>query len=420
MHSRDRLLREIVQHTEAAAKLVYETPPVADNAQQYPQWAEMMRDATVAACVEAITSAILARPWCVRPAAQTPAALAVAQFIEENLREIDLEAALETALEALWRGFSAHEITWKYEVFRCSGVQVSGNGPERLNARTPEHRSQFFRLAGLADIHPDQIAFELDDQMRITAILSQPPPGLPLRKGEGNGAPEHLNTRAPERLPLEKVWLHRRKPSRQHPAGRSLLEPAYRAWRAKDSLLKFWGLALQRFGMPYVIAQIPESSSDGFAESVMNAFYQLRLDGVALLPESVAYQVHNPSSTTVLTFTEAIHYHDAQIRTAILLQFTEGSVMSREYITGEGLRQLARTTAYALQRAARSLCASFTQQVIAPLVAVNFGPAPEIVPRLTFPRPGETNLPEMASAWRLLVEAGIATPEMAREDMGLE
>jgi len=259
MMNRDKLLREIVRHTEAAAKLVYETPPVADNTQQYPNWAEMMKDATVAACVEAIISAILARPWFVRPAAQTPAALAVAQFIEENLREIDLEAALETALEALWRGFSVHEITWKYEAFRRSGAPVFG---------------KVFRLAGLADIDPDQIAFELDDQMRITAVLSKP-----------NLPPERPNARTPERLPLEKVWLHRRKPSRQHPAGRSLLEPAYRAWRAKDNLLKFWGLALQRFGMPYIIAQIPETHSEGFAQSVMHAFYQLRLDGVALLPE---------------------------------------------------------------------------------------------------------------------------------------
>jgi len=130
--------------------------------------------------------------------------------------------------------------------------------------------------------------------------------------------------------------------------------------------------------------------------------------------------VHNPSATTVLTFTEAVHYHDAQIRTALLLQFTEGSVMGKEYITGEGLRQLARTTAYALQRAARSLCAGFTKQVIEPLVIANFGPRSEIVPYLVFPRPGETNLPELSSAWKLLVEAGIATPEQAREDMGLE
>src|SRR5262245_41501233 len=114
MKVNQQLLREVIRHTEAANRTAFAMPPVAESS-RFAQWTEMIKDPTIAGCLETIKNAILARPWSIKPGGETARAAAVAQWVQETLRAARIEAALDEALSALWRGFAVHEIVWRYE-----------------------------------------------------------------------------------------------------------------------------------------------------------------------------------------------------------------------------------------------------------------------------------------------------------------
>src|SRR5207249_11619831 len=117
-----------------------------DNARSY---ADMMLDPAVSYSVNMIKEAVLAEQWTIEPADSSRASLAMAADVEANLRDVNIEPVLDDALNSVWRGFWAHEIRWR-------------------------HAARRFWLDELAALNPDQIALELDDYMRITAVLNRP------------------------------------------------------------------------------------------------------------------------------------------------------------------------------------------------------------------------------------------------------
>lgn len=378
---RRRMLRELLYHEEAFTKQTWEHPPIVpgENATSY---AHMMLDPSVAYSVGLIQDAIVAGGWHIEPSdREDRRALAMAEDVRRNLIDLDVDAALHDALDAIWRGFACEEITWRY-------------------GRPPS--SGRFWLDSLATLDPDQIALELDDRMRVTAILNKP------------------TGREPQRVPREKVWMHVHRPSRRRPAGESILEPAYRAWSSKNRLLQFWGLSIQRFGMTHMIVRIPANTPPAEQTAILSTLYQGRLDGVYLLKEQYAIEVLNPTQWANLTFEKAIDYQDQEIVKAILFTHSPGGVATGQtYVTGAGLTEQSRATAARLQRISRALARSFTLDVIAPLCMANWGAEPAMCPRLVLPVPDPGRIATLAAPLAALVSAGIADPATAAEQIGL-
>lgn len=374
---RPSMLQERLVHQQAIDRERFQHPPmpVSERARDF---AEMRRDPTIAGCLDTITQAILARPWAIVPAHPGDrAAVAVAADIEANLRDLPLEQALENALEALVYGFMVHEITWRYAGRR-------------------------FWLDRLGDLDPEQIAFDLDARMNIVAIRSRPAGG------------------AEQVVPREKVWLFRHRASRQYPAGRSVLDAVHRAYQAKDRLLRFWGTALQRYGMPLLILTLPGTADTQMQEAALEAARALQQDGVGILPYGVSYMKEDPPQWHGLSFEAAIHFQESQMVRRLLLALHSQGGTGQTYVTGEGLLMQARSTSYLLARLSRALCASFTEEVIRPLVVANFGMRRDLVPSLVLPPPGESNLPEVAGPVADLVGAGVLTREQAAALVGFE
>lgn len=374
---RSRMLKEILYHQEALTKQTWEMPPITPG-EHSTSYLDMMKDPTVAYSVGLIQDAIVAGEWHVEPAdREDRASLAMAEDIRKNLQDLDTEAALHDALDAIWRGFACEEITWRYQQKR-------------------------FWLDTLATIDPEQIALELDDQMRVTAILNKP------------------TGRAPQRTRRDKAWMHVHKPSRRRPAGESILEPAYRAWSSKNRLLQFWGLSIQRFGMTHMIVRIPANTPPTEQTNILNTLYQGRLDGVYLLKDQYAIEVLNPTQWANLTFEKAIDYQDQEIVKAVLFTHSPGGVATGQtYVTGAGLSEQSRATAARLQRISRALARSFTLDVIAPLCLANWGAEPAMCPRLVLPVPDAGRIATLAAPLAALVAAGIADPATAAEQIGL-
>jgi hypothetical protein len=121
-----------------------------------------------------------------------------------------------------------------------------------------------------------------------------------------------------------------------------------------------------------------------------------------------------------LSFEAAIHFQESQIVRRLLLALHSQGVTGQTYVTGDGLLMQARSTAYLLARLSRCLCESFTDEVLRPLVAANYGARPELVPHLTLPLPGETNLPDVAQPLAALVTAGVVSRKQAANFAGFE
>jgi hypothetical protein len=357
-----QLLREIILHTEALFKQSYARPPIQTD-QHTAAYPDMRIDATIASALEATYAEMLARDWYLAADAKGQQRLDDHIMIDE-LEGVDIRARLKLALLALERGFAVEEITWKYQKGR-------------------------YALTELADINPDQIGFNVDDQMRMQSVVSIPIGGSEMT------------------LPMSKVWLHRHNPSRRYPAGQSILEAAYRPWYAKDQMLKLWGLQLQKFGMPLFIFQIPDSLGQSTTMALRDAIYNLRVDGVATIPDSVAYQKLDPVPNLGLAFESAIEYHNAEIKRAIRLETNDPAASARSASQGPLLAEQSKTTRYGLTLWAWELCGTFRNQIIAPLIRANLGPdAP--VPYLHLE--GMTNTDPDAETLRI---GNQATPQAA-------
>lgn len=378
IHERRRMLREIVHHQDAADKSMWNTPPMepGDNTISYT---DMMLDPSVSHAVSLIKEAVLGEGYHVEPAENSRGTVAMAADVHKNLEDLDTEAILDDGLSAIWRGFWPHEITWKY-------------GQRR------------HWLDTLASIDPEQIALELDDKMRVTAVLSKP------QTGGGDN----------QRIDADKMWIHIHKPGRTRPAGESILEPSFRAYSSKNRLLQFWGLSLQRFGTAQWMLQIPANTPPARQSTILSTFYAGRLDGVYMVPDDITATVVEPKQWANLTFEQALDYQDAEIAKAILLIRSPGSVASGQtYVTGQGIDAQSRATAHRLNKISRELVRSFNRQVIQPLCLANWGAPPAQCPTLCLAQPDPARIIALAPAIAALVSSGIASPETAAEQCGL-
>lgn len=316
------LLRETIVHTEAIFKENLRRPPVAGpHIASYP---DMRADATISACLLAMNSEILARDWYLTPHPET-------KDLEAQLTSAEIEIALAAQLDqALWRGFSPAEITWKNQKRR-------------------------YTIASLADINADQIGFNVDDEARIISYNS-----IPIGGQE-------------KKVPAGKVWLQRHKGSRLNIAGLSILEPAYRSWFAKDQTLRLYSLAIQKFGMRQFLIATPSGSSDATYDSVRTAIFNLRIDGVANIPDSVVVTPIEPSYAATVNFVEALAGYNAQLELALKGTGSEPTNQGAMRPVGTALSEYAKTTRYIITTYARELTNQFTAQVIKPLFEANNG-----------------------------------------------
>lgn len=375
---RRQMLREVLYHQEAQNRSEWEQPPIQPG-ENLSSYADMMLDPQVCYAVSLIKEAILAEHFQVKPAENaSKGGAAMALDVENNLRDIDIEAALEDALNATWRGFWAHEITWR-------------------------HGQRQFWLDKLAAIDPDQVTLQLDEHMRVTAVVSKP-----------------MSGHAEQRVPNDKLWLHMHRPSRTKPAGESILDAAYRAWSSKNRLLQFWGLSIQRWGMRQWQVTVPANTSPTRQAQILTTAQAGRLDGVYMWPEDVQADALDPVQWANLTYEQAITYQDSEISKAILLLNPPGSTATgQSYVTGQGIDAMNRATAFRLARISRALESSFKRQVIDPLCFANWGAAPAQCPQLVLSAPDPARIVALAPALSQLVSAGVTDRAVAADQLGL-
>ena len=352
-------VREELVAWDAVLKQAFRTPPYNPDdllsSKGGDLYERMMSDAMVRAAINTKRYALLAKPWQVLPklergaASPTPAAMAARDFAEESLREIhgkdrmtrDFRQVLFEMMSAFYRGFSITELVWR--------VENRGRWAGK------------YRWAAMKAKPPKQIGFEVDDYLNVQGITSWTPlTGL-------------------VRVPREKVALYIHQAKDELPYGDSDLRSIYKHWWSKDTLLKFWNLALQRYGMPMLFAQAPAGAT---AERILEALQGMHQDTSAVFPPDVTPQLLQPTHPNASAFTEAVEWHNQQIAQGVLLQ---------TLTSGEGRRVGSMALGkvhfdvllYALESARADVEAVVNTQIVRPLMELNFANADEICPRFT-------------------------------------
>lgn len=301
----------------------WEHSPIYSEPVSGPTWSTMMQDAVIGGAVEELIEETLQDPYELQLEPADP-------ILTEQLEALDMESVWRSALEALWRGFAVHQVTWAFDKGR-------------------------FNLQQPVLLEHDRIALDVD---RVGTILR-------LLYDNDDGHTRHLD--APG------YWLHRHRPNRTAPAGRPRLIACARAYAARDELIKRWGRSIRRNGLPIVVIQHPQALGSDQLAAIKTAVLDLDSSGGLFLPDNVAYTAINPTYAATISVREALGYMDAQIRYAITLSWSQGTVMGRDTVYNAAAESRDRPHIKLVDALRRELSHS-SEQLLGPIMRANWGP----------------------------------------------
>jgi phage gp29-like protein len=312
-------------------------------------------DSTIAAAVGFRKNAVLARPRRIDDNGAPPE---IAAFVRAALEGIeDLDGDLGEMLDAVPFGLSVSEAI--FEQRPALGAAAAGSAalgaagagrallwPVRLKARNP------------ADY-----VFDADGNLRL--LTAEHPV-------EGEPVP-----------PAPKFVAVAFEPRHENPYGTPALRCLYRPYYLKKNAAKFWAIALEKTGMPFLLARLKQRLTDDEIARLesMLAGFQTESYGWVYSDDVEDVRFLEPARTfgreVYLPFLE---YWDRRIFVRYL-----GSHLANE-MSGEGSRAAAEAHAEVSEQIVRAdaawLSQRFSKHFLEPLVRVNFeyaGPCPRLV-----------------------------------------
>lgn len=211
------------------------------------------------------------------------------------------------------------------------------------------------------------------------------------------------------RIPATRSVIHLNGQHRDPINGVSDLEVTHWAWNLQQKILLMWATFLDGQAMPKIVAY-GDSPSDAKANA--QAIATLRGSGVlglrrdASRPDAKVFEVIQTDGKGASEFREMIRYLEQQMSHSVLAGFLDLTSNAAEGIGSYALsadqKGLFLTSR---QAAAKEIAATVTDQIIAPLVRVNFG-TDAAVPRLVFEKMSED---QSEKAMQMLQQIGSAT-----------
>lgn len=302
----------------------------------YETYKKMQADPQIKACLNTKKFAVLAQGWEVHAASDSPEDQAVAAFVRDALAGMrgSVLDALYDVLDALALGVSLVEIVY----------QVIEDGPDQGR----------IGLAALKSKDPAGFVFETDAFANVVA----------LRGCLGAS------------YPPDKFLRYSYMPQYENPLGQSDLRAAYRPWLVKQQLLRWWAKYLEKFGMPTVTGSYDPTRGYGTDQQreLLSLVSQVHNESAVVLPSDMHLGLLETTRTSAAGFLEAIEYLDRAIAKSILGQTltTDGSASGATFALGSVHQDMLNFYLGKLQRDLEETV--MNAQLIAPLVAYNFGP----------------------------------------------
>lgn len=292
----------------------------------------------------------------------------VVSFVNENfsrMRGSYKSAVGELAMSAIWAGFGVSETVYKPEDGRVWINYIANYNPRTLtmyvnqNGQLTQGETPAFNVAFKTGIWQDRLG------------------GAPIQ------------------LPLERCCLISHNKRYNNYYGESGLKRIYKNWRLKEAVLEMWNVALDRYGTPVVYAVVPNGltgnqvqdpnaaggvRAETFADSTEAAIASIHT-GTGLVitnPTADASQIKLGTLTTGNNFggafEEAIRHYNKMIFRGLLIPALLLNENDRGNL-GSGSSTQIHFEVYkmVLNELYQEIIEPFVEQVIGPLVRINFG-----------------------------------------------
>ncbi|WP_413207982.1 DUF935 domain-containing protein [Rhodospirillum sp. A1_3_36] len=209
------------------------------------KYRETLRDEQVKTCFQQRIDAVIAAEWRVEPGADDMESKKAADHLREQLEALRFDEDTRQALHANWYGFAVGEAMWG----RDAGKVILEDILFRKAERFRWHRDGTFRK--LAAGHPEGLV-----------------------------------------MPERKLWVPRiADDSDDHPHAPGLARWCWwPAWLKKHGL-KFWSIALEKFGAPTVAGTYPKGATPAEIAKTLEAAMALAFDTAVALPEGAALEL---------------------------------------------------------------------------------------------------------------------------------
>lgn len=299
---------------------------------------EILRDDQVASVFQQRQNATVNAEYYVDEASDSADDVAAAEYIRKQLTMLDFDEITRKMLYAVHYGYAIAEKIYNPELI---------DGQIFLSAIKVRDRGRF--------------KFDVDHDLYL-----------------------HENNKK-IKMPLNKFWVHSvGGETHDNPYGQGIAHALYWPVFFKRNCIKFWLIFLEKFGMPTVQvkmnrAQMDDPEMKELAHEIIDA---IQVDSGVIVPEDFVVELIEASRSGSVDYSGFEDRMDAAISKVILSQTMttdNGSSRSQAEVHNEVKLEVIKTDA-------DLLCASFNQQIVNDLVALNFVNAtPPTVNRRTEP-----------------------------------
>lgn len=360
--------RELARQLTIFDRRAQEYPGTPPGPLPYATYDLMQRDSMIQTVMSVKRQGVLAAKFRVVPASSSGEARRNAAFVEECFARMDGSPAtiLDQAMDAFAKGWSVQEAVYEplgsllvLRAVRAKdpatfGLEVDAFGAVtglRLAEGLRREEAGEQRSRGAAELH------------RLS-----PAPSLPRSSASS--------------LPRAKFVVYANRGGYGRPKGRSDLDAAYPHWQAKVRLLDAWRVHLEKFASPTVLGKYNRGLPSEEAQGLLAALEGLAKRSAIVYPSEIEIGTLPGGRESNTGFMDAIEFHNREIARSVLGQTltTDEGRRVGSLALGKVHLQVFLLQLQALRKELADVV--MTEQVIRPLVELNFGPGE--VPRFEF------------------------------------
>lgn len=306
--------------------------------------------------IETRKNAVTGLRWQVDPASESARDIEIADALRTELVETPpFETLSDQLADGISKGYSKVEMIW-----------------ETGSAWWPR---QF--------IWRDQRLFQFDRETRTQFRLRV--------QGEPDGRPL-APLKFLSHVPLLKMGI---------PARNGLARVACWAFMYKSFSLRDWAQFLEIYGMPLRVGKFHLGASEDDKRVLAAAVRNLGRDAAAIIPDGMLIDLIESKGFSDKPFESHVRFVDEQISKLVIGKPGDGTASSKA-----GEEVLDKVRADIRQADVRDLVGTVAQQLVRPLVDLNFGPQ-RAYPRVHLPVPDRKDLQVFSNAVVQLVDRGL-------------
>jgi phage gp29-like protein len=206
---------------------------------------DLERDDRVFSEMQKRKLAVVGKEWSIKPASDDAQDVKIAEFVENNFKEIKFDRACEELLDGILKGFKPAEIMWDYSEGDIWIKEYRGRDPRRFT-------------------------FGLNNELRLLT---------------------RTNMLEGEEIPDCKFQLFRFGEKNNNPFGTGLGNKLYWPVWFKKNGVKFWAVFLEKFGQPTPWGKYPSGTIKDQQDKLLDAIKSMQTDVGIITPDNMTVEL---------------------------------------------------------------------------------------------------------------------------------